>query len=123
NNVCLQPGLYLINKWNPTIKKLPDAIVGDLDSIRTSVRSHYENLGVTVVEDGDQYSTDFTKCLKYLKGHAGEIISPTTKPSASASAMQISRLDILILGGLGGRVDQAFSQIHHLHLMTREYSS
>lgn len=33
------------------------------------------------------------------------------------------RLEILILGGLGGRVDQAFSQIHHLYLMTRSYSS
>lgn len=114
-------------------QKLPDAIVGDLDSIHTSVRSHYENLGVTVVEDRDQYSTDFTKCLKYLKGHAGEILSPVTKPSASASAKQgasasakqgdASRLDILILGGLGGRVDQAFSQIHHLYQMTWEYSS
>ena len=107
-------------------QKLPDAIVGDLDSIRSSVRSHYESLGVSVVEDGDQYSTDFTKCLKYLKGHTGEILSSSTKPSTSASAKQddeANRLDILILGGLGGRVDQAFSQIHHLYLMTREYSS
>lgn len=86
------------------------------------MRTHYENLGVTVVEDGDQYSTDFTKCLKYLKGHAGEISSPVTKP-ASAKQGDASRLDILILGGLGGRVDQAFSQIHHLYQMTWEYSS
>lgn len=66
--------------------------------------------------------------MKYLKGHTGEILSPTTKPSASAWAKQdddddVNRLDILILGGLGGRVDQAFSQIHHLYQMTREYSS
>lgn len=68
--------------------------------------------------------------MKYLKGHTGEILSPTTKSSASASAWakqddddDVNRLDILILGGLGGRVDQAFSQIHHLYQMTREYSS
>lgn len=64
---------------------------------------------MTVVKDCDQYSTDFTKCLKYLQKKA---------PSGTAG-----KLDILILGGLGGRVDQAFSQIHHLYLMAREYSS
>lgn len=73
------------------------------------MRSYYEELGVSVVKDGDQYSTDFAKCLKYLQEHA---------PSDTAG-----QLDILILGGLGGRVDQAFSQIHHLYLMAREYSS
>jgi thiamine pyrophosphokinase len=80
------------------------------------VRSHYEGLGVSVIEDPDQYSTDFTKCLKYLRAHAAEIVSKrkTSTPSPSA------RLEILIMGGLGGRVDQAFSQIHHLYMMTRE---
>lgn len=78
-------------------------------------------MGVTIVEDGDQYSTDFTKCFKYLRSQTGEILSS----SATASAKQddSNRLDILILGGLGGRVDQAFSQIHHLYQMTSEYSS
>lgn len=64
---------------------------------------------MTIAKDDDQYSTDFTKCLKYLQKHA---------PSGATG-----KLDILILGGLGGRVDQAFSQIHHLYLMAREYSS
>lgn len=73
------------------------------------MQSHYEGLGVNVVQDCDQYSTDFTKCLAYLQKHA---------PSSTAG-----QLDILILGGLGGRVDQAFSQIHHLYLMARDYSS
>lgn len=125
--------------------QLPNAIVGDLDSITSQVRSHYEALGVPIVEDGDQYSTDFTKCLKFLRRWAGEIIEGRFLPSFTASASgsgsgsvsgvtstgptpgnensQNSRigsnLDILILGGLGGRVDQAFSQIHHLYYMTQ----
>lgn len=96
--------------------QLPNIIIGDLDSIRPSVRSHYESLGVPVLQDPDQYSTDFTKCLKYLRAHADEIITKRGVSTPSPSA----RLEILIMGGLGGRVDQAFSQIHHLYLMTRE---
>ncbi|KAJ5317369.1 hypothetical protein PENANT_c034G10620 [Penicillium antarcticum] len=121
----------------------PNAIIGDLDSIRPSVREHYEKLGVSVMEDPDQYSTDFTKCLKYLNAHAAEIIaSPRTNDSAKAKAKakangrtrssktkdpyptppvqsNDSPLEIVILGGLGGRVDQAFSQVHHLYMMTQ----
>lgn len=74
---------------------------------------------MAVVEDPDQYSTDFTKCLKYIRGRAEDIIASLPRKTAEHD----SRLDILILGGLGGRVDQAFSQIHHLYLMTRDYSS
>lgn len=36
------------------------------------------------------------------------------------------KLDVVVLGGLGGRVDQGFSQIHHLymaHTLRREISS
>ncbi|KAK4870123.1 hypothetical protein LT330_005177 [Penicillium expansum] len=117
-------------------KELPDCIVGDLDSIRPAVREHYEKLGVSVLQDPDQYSTDFTKCLTYLNAHAAEIIaSPrkganTTKPdtnganeSTSTSSSDQSPLEIVILGGLGGRVDQAFSQVHHLYMMTQTQRS
>lgn len=101
--------------------------MGDLDSLTPSIRTHYENLNVPITEDPDQYSTDFTKCLRYLNDHAAEIISsPRTtakksaevKPNADSSD-PTSTLEIVILGGLGGRVDQAFSQIHHLYMMTQ----
>lgn len=110
-------------------KILPDRIVGDLDSLKPSIRVHYENLNVPITEDPDQYSTDFTKCLRYLNDHAAEIISsPRTtakKPDPDSSGKNpttsdlSSTLEIVILGGLGGRVDQAFSQIHHLYMMTQ----
>jgi len=104
-----------------------------LDSLRPSVRQHYEKLGVAIVEDPDQYSTDFTKCLQYLNANIAEIIasprqqkakSATKKVNAAGNSTpsQITRnptLEIVILGGLGGRVDQAFSQIHHLYMMTQ----
>lgn len=87
-----------------------------------------------ILEDSDQYSTDFTKCLKYLNAHAAEIIASPRKrtenistlqqdsaagDTAPAQQTQDSTLEILILGGLGGRVDQAFSQVHHLYMMTQ----
>ncbi|RHZ69907.1 hypothetical protein CDV55_107219 [Aspergillus turcosus] len=107
----------MMQKHGKESQELPDIIIGDLDSIRPSVRSHYECLGVPVLQDPDQYSTDFTKCLKYLRAHADEIINKREYPTLLSPP---KRLEILIMGGLGGRVDQAFSQIHHLYLMTRE---
>ncbi|KAJ6092871.1 hypothetical protein N7486_008160 [Penicillium sp. IBT 16267x] len=99
--------------------ELPNIIVGDLDSLHPAVRKHYGKLGVTILEDPDQYSTDFTKCLKYLNTHASEIIASPRRPRGSVSQTSSdSVLEVVILGGLGGRVDQAFSQIHHLYMMT-----
>ncbi|KAJ9260456.1 hypothetical protein DTO207G8_501 [Paecilomyces variotii] len=115
---------------------LPNAIVGDLDSILPSVRKHYESLDVTIVHDPDQYSTDLMKCLKYLRANASRILHSSAENTSSsrestseiesqsqAQAQSHPRLDVLILGGLGGRVDQAFSQIHHLYAMARHEDS
>ncbi|KAJ5619489.1 thiamine pyrophosphokinase eukaryotic [Penicillium lagena] len=101
------------------VASLPNAIVGDLDSIRPAVREYYSQRGVLVLEDADQYSTDFTKCLKHINSHATEILASPRQQKATSSFPGDTTLEILILGGLGGRVDQAFSQIHHLYLMTQ----
>ncbi|KAL4888382.1 thiamine pyrophosphokinase [Aspergillus ambiguus] len=100
--------------------ELPSLIIGDLDSIHADTRAHYERLGVSVIEDSDQYSTDFTKCLNYIRRHAGSLSGPSPTAATTTTTAAPPRLDILILGGLGGRVDQAFSQIHHLYLMAQQ---
>ncbi|KAK2802653.1 hypothetical protein FQN50_007261 [Emmonsiellopsis sp. PD_5] len=102
----------LMEQWGKADVELPNAIVGDLDSITPSVKKHYEDLHVPIIHDPDQETTDFTKCLHYLRTHADEIISSSPSPSTQKG----QPLDILVLGGLGGRVDQALSQIHHLCL-------
>ncbi|KAJ0414622.1 thiamine pyrophosphokinase [Aspergillus carlsbadensis] len=112
---------------------IPDTIIGDLDSIRPEIRTHYANLGVNIVQDDDQYSTDFTKSLRYLREHEERILSHAATSSKYtlhhpiATSDPVSgerrRLEILILGGLGGRVDQAFSQIHHLYMMNQHQST
>ncbi|KAJ5672447.1 hypothetical protein N7507_001574 [Penicillium longicatenatum] len=120
--ICADGGanrLYDLTKnQGQELTELPNVIVGDLDSLHPAVREHYRQLGVTILEDPDQYSTDFTKCLKHLNTHASEIIASPRRPRDSASQLSSELLEVVILGGLGGRVDQAFSQIHHLYMMT-----
>ncbi|KAL6247760.1 thiamine pyrophosphokinase [Rhinocladiella similis] len=96
---------YNHNAANGFEKRLPDAIIGDLDSIAQHAEQYYRARGVHVVKDPDQYSTDFTKCLKWIRNWA-------TEHEGSSN----SRMDVVVFGGLGGRVDQGFSQIHHLYL-------
>ncbi|KAI9799580.1 MAG: hypothetical protein M1825_004506 [Sarcosagium campestre] len=97
-----------VKSWHPDEKLcledyLPEEICGDLDSIRPNVREFYESHGVKTTCMPSQEESDFTKCLRRI-----EIRKET------------SQIDVLVLGGLGGRTDQAFSQIHHLYMATRD---
>jgi thiamine pyrophosphokinase len=76
------------------------AIVGDLDSLSPSVRDFYlsQPQPTEVVHDKDQESTDFGKAISWVR---------RTCPTG---------IDIVALGGIGGRVDQGLSQLHHLYL-------
>jgi len=114
--VCADAGAdrlyqYDVRLREGTKQRLPDAIVGDLDSLTSNVERHYRSKGVRVEKDPDQYSTDFTKCLKWLR-----------REWESRSESPGSVLDVVVLGGLGGRVDQGFSQIHHLYMAARDKS-
>ncbi|KAK3323234.1 thiamine pyrophosphokinase [Cercophora scortea] len=85
-------------------------IIGDLDSLRPSVRSYFETRRTAVVHDQDQYSTDFGKAVQHIR-------SASTSSTSSNAAV-----DIVALGGLGGRVDQGLSQLHHLYLFQADAS-
>ena len=78
-------------------KALPHAIHGDLDSLSASTRTIYEDLGVKISRDPDQYSTDFGKAITKIL---------TSKPNTRA---------ILVLGSVGGRVDQGIGLLHELY--------
>ena len=43
-----------------------DLIIGDMDSINKEVRKSYEDGGVKVIEEGEQFSNDFEKALRYI---------------------------------------------------------
>ena len=108
--VCADAGADRLFKYDQAVRnghktRLPDAIVGDLDSLSNAVAEHYEAKGTKIVKDADQYSTDFTKCLRWIRD-----------AWQSATEGSDDTLDVVVLGGLGGRVDQGFSQIHHLYM-------
>ncbi|TDZ19883.1 thiamine pyrophosphokinase 1 [Colletotrichum orbiculare MAFF 240422] len=83
----------------PSYTKL-DVIIGDLDSLLPSVRDFYSHLEepARIIQDPDQYSTDFGKAVSWVRSN------------------HASKVDIVAIGGLGGRVDQGLSQVHHLYL-------
>jgi len=96
----------------------PDAICGDLDSISNVVKEYYQNERVPIINEPDQYSTDFTKCLKYINKNYNKCIGDENIPPGSKH----HSLDIAVIGGLGGRADQAFSQLHHLFAASEDPS-
>ncbi|EXM23529.1 thiamine pyrophosphokinase, thiamine-binding domain [Fusarium oxysporum f. sp. vasinfectum] len=79
-------------------------IIGDLDSLTPQVRDFYSSQPspATVIHDADQESTDFAKAINWIRKEYPEGI------------------DIVALGGIGGRVDQGLSQLHHLYLFQND---
>lgn len=89
---------YSDAQWAEALRSMPpDMIHGDLDSLDQRARKRYEQIGVEVLLDPDQYSTDFGKSIKKV----------------------IKRLpavrDILVQGSIGGRVDQGIGLLHELY--------
>ncbi|KAM0283980.1 hypothetical protein ACHAQH_002175 [Verticillium albo-atrum] len=88
--------------WQNTPRRYNNlsVIIGDLDSLLPTVRDHYASLDepAEIIHDSDQESTDFGKAVSWTRSKNG------------------ANVDIVALGGLGGRVDQGISQLHHLYL-------
>lgn len=98
--------LYLVQRYLAGWENyLPNAIVGDLDSIDSGVRKLYESTNkVKIIHDPDQYSTDFGKSIEHILENT-------------------STSDIVILGALGGRVDQCLGLYHELYRETKRLQS
>ncbi|KAJ7475797.1 thiamine pyrophosphokinase Thi80 [Mycena latifolia] len=84
---------------------LPDLIKGDLDSIRNDVKDFYISHGVPVVEDPDQDSTDLMKCVSAIQDQE--------------ALEQQGEYDIILLGGLSGRLDQTIHTLSYLHKLRK----
>ncbi|KAF2279414.1 thiamine pyrophosphokinase-like protein 1 [Westerdykella ornata] len=77
---------------------LPHSIHGDLDSLRDDVRAYYESHGVDVSQDHDQESTDFGKTMQKI----------------ASRRSSTSEREVVVLGTLGGRVDQGLGLLHEI---------
>jgi len=83
----------------------PNLIKGDLDSIRNEVREYYTSLSVPVIQDHDQDSTDLMKCVFAL--------------SEKEKVEGQGQYDIILLGGLSGRLDQTIHTLSYLHKLRK----
>jgi len=82
----------------------PIFVKGDLDSLRDDVREYYVSKGVPVSYDGDQDSTDLMKCVDELE---------TIERDSS------TQYELIILGGLSGRLDQTIHTLAYLHKLRK----
>jgi len=91
--------VYDLNKSQSSEEEILNlgVVVGDLDSLLDEIRTYWVSKGVPVFQDSNQYSTDFMKALNIIR------------------AEQTTPLDVVVLGGLGGRVDQGMSVLHQLY--------
>jgi len=114
--------VYDLDKSGPDMHHIGlDTVIGDFDSLRPEVREYWHQNGSEIIHDRDQYSTDFTKAISYLntfqvgkdaKYTPSKFRSRQTKLQAIKDGPKIK--DIVAIGGLGGRVDQGMSTLHHL---------
>ena len=88
--------------------KRPAAICGDLDSVRPDVLRHYEQQGVRIIKDDNQYETDLMKSLQVVADEA--VARSMEHPEL------LEHRDVAIFGGLSGRADQAFSILNYLYV-------
>ncbi|KAI4138923.1 MAG: hypothetical protein L6R39_006547 [Caloplaca ligustica] len=86
--------------------KMPDAVVGDLDSVWRDAEVWFRDEGSAIVEDPNQYQTDLQKSLRQVK----ELVKAWYSDTQPAN-----HVNAVVVGGIGGRFDHAFSQLHHLY--------
>ena len=103
---------------------IPDAVVGDLDSLRSDVRSYLIEKGAKIVSVMNQDKHDFDKSLEYLyKNGVNTLASDQKKEDATQDTGKTQDLRVVVLGGLGGRFDQDMANINSLFKWSQYFTS
>lgn len=95
---------------------LPDKIKGDLDSLRSEVRGHYEKLGVDVERDRCQDTNDLDKCMQTILARS------KADNSMDEAAGDKRKMNVYIYGAFGGRFDQEMASIQALYRWADDFS-
>ncbi|KAF8821298.1 thiamine pyrophosphokinase, catalytic domain-containing protein [Cardiosporidium cionae] len=82
--------------------RLPSYICGDFDSVAPHVLKYYKSLGVPIIHNPCQDTTDTTKCWQKLQPRL------------------LSGDKVILLGGIGGRFDHSVSNIGFLFKMLKQ---
>jgi len=103
--ICADGGANRLYDSGMKEKYIPDAIRGDLDSLRPDVRAYYEERGTSVQEDCDQNTNDLDKALQLVHSRREEIWSTSSSDSNRR---------VCVYGAFGGRFDQEMGCIQAL---------
>ena len=83
-------------------ERMPDIVIGDMDSLKPSVRKRYSGI---LIKEEEQEHNDQTKAVRYIIGHIADVS------------------DIYILGGTGGREDHTIGNLSLLMEYTRMFEN
>lgn len=99
--VCSDGGANLLYKWAQHLGRsfVPDVVHGDLDSLSQEARGHFSSHHCPIVQDQDQNSTDFTKCVRYILANCPQDLDA-----------------IWVVGDLSGRFDHSIGMMQTLYL-------
>jgi len=128
---------------------VPDALVGDLDSVRPEVRGLFEQAGALVADlSHDQDSTDLDKCLAHVEAHLSAAAAAASAavgirekgdgngggagagangggagnrcgPLSTPADPPLPPHHVVVVGALGGRLDHTLSNLGALHRFPR----
>ncbi|OQR96497.1 thiamin pyrophosphokinase, partial [Thraustotheca clavata] len=90
---------------------VPQYIKGDLDSVRHEVSDFFASRGSVVIKDLDQDSNDLDKCMALLETLQSQM--DTGKGE---------KLNVLVLGAMGGRFDQEMQNINALYRWSKVFA-
>ena len=86
------------------------------------VCANYHSQGVPIIEDHDTESTDLMKCVSALQEREkleSQVGLFPLRKMAFLDYHDVQQYDIIILGGLSGRLDQTISTLSYLHKLRR----
>lgn len=106
--ICADGGanrLYDVQSDEEVNDYIPDAICGDLDSLRQNVREYYQERGTSIQQDVNQDVNDLDKALQLVHARRNEIWNSSTA----------NRRRVCVYGAFGGRFDQEMACIQALY--------